>query len=96
MPDVREVSVALTGEQLAAMSDAVKAGEYATTNEIVQEAVELWQSRRELQRADIQRLGHAWDAGKASGPATPLNFDSLRQEARQRLNDTRASGSYAG
>jgi antitoxin ParD1/3/4 len=96
MPDIQEVSVTLTGEQIAAMSDAVQAGEYATTNEIIQEAMELWQSRRELQRSTIERLGHAWDAGKASGPATTLDFDSLRREARRRLNETRTAGPHAG
>ncbi|MFV3128677.1 ribbon-helix-helix domain-containing protein [Niveispirillum sp. KHB5.9] len=96
MPDIREVSVALTGEQIAAMSDAVKAGEYATTDEIIQEAMDLWQSHRELLRADAGHLGRAWDAGKASGPATPLDFDQLRQEARQRLKDARTAGTHAG
>lgn len=96
MPDIRKVSVALTGEQIAAMSDAVQSGEYATSNEIIQEAMELWQSRRVSQRSAIERLGDAWDAGKASGPATALDFDGLRREARQRLNQTRAAGPHAG
>jgi antitoxin ParD1/3/4 len=96
MPDIREVSVALTGEQIAAMADAVQAGEYATTNEIIQEALELWQSQREWQHSATQRLGHAWDAGKASGTAVALDFDGLRREARQRLNQTRAAGPHAG
>lgn len=96
MPDVREVRVALTGEQIAAMSDAVQSGEYTTTNEIIQEAMELWQSRRGSQRAAAEQLGRAWDDGKASGPAAALDFDNLRREARQRLNETRASGPHAG
>lgn len=96
MPDIQEVSVALTGEQIAAMADAVQAGEYATNNEIIQEALELWQSQREWQHSATQRLGDAWDAGKASGTAVALDFDSLRREARQRLTDTRAAAPHAG
>jgi hypothetical protein len=34
MPDMQKVSVALTGEQVAALEAAVEAGEYATTDEI--------------------------------------------------------------
>jgi len=33
MSDIHKVSVALTGEQIAALKDAVEAGEYATTSE---------------------------------------------------------------
>ena len=38
-PNVQKVSVALTGEQLASIRSAVDAGEYATTSEIIREAV---------------------------------------------------------
>jgi Arc/MetJ-type ribon-helix-helix transcriptional regulator len=39
MPDIQKVSVALTGEQLAVLKAAVETGEYATTSEIVREAI---------------------------------------------------------
>ena len=42
MADIQKVSVALTGEQLAALKAAVEAGEYATTSEIVREALRDW------------------------------------------------------
>ncbi len=93
MPDVREVRVALTGEQIAAMTNAVKAGEYRTTDEIVQEAMELWQCQRALVGMDATALAQAWDTGKASGPATALDIGQLRQEARERL---RVARSHAG
>ena len=35
MPDIQKVSVALTGEQIAALKAAVETGEYATTSEII-------------------------------------------------------------
>lgn len=96
MPDVREVSVALTGEQIAAMSDAVKAGEYATTDDVVREAMELWKSHRTVLRPDANHLGRAWDAGKSSGPPTSLDFIQLREEARRRLADARNADFNAG
>ena len=85
MPDIRKVSVALTGEQLAALKAAVETGEYATTSEIVREAIRDWQFKRELRQEDIRRLRQLWDEGKASGPAEPLDFGELRREAQQRL-----------
>lgn len=85
MPDVQKVSVALTSEQLFSLKAAVEAGEYATTSEIVREAIRDWQFKREVRREDVRRLREAWDNGIASGPALPLDFAELRKQARQRL-----------
>jgi antitoxin ParD1/3/4 len=85
MPDIQKVSVALTGEQVAALEAAVEAGEYATTGEIVREALRDWQFKQELRRKDVERLRRLWDEGKASGPAEPLDSGELRKEARRRL-----------
>jgi antitoxin ParD1/3/4 len=85
MPDVRKVSIALTGEQLGALKAAVETGEYATTSEIVREAIRDWQFKRELRQEDLKRLRQLWDQGKASGTATPVDFDAARRMARQRL-----------
>lgn len=86
MPDIQKVSVALTGEQLAALKAAVETGEYATTSEIVREAIRDWQFKHEQRQLDIQRLREMWAEGKASGPAAPLDFAKLRSEARERLS----------
>ena len=85
MPDIQKVSVALTSEQLFYLKSAVEAGEYATTSEIVREAIRDWQFKREMRREDVRRLREAWDIGRASGPARPLDFAELREQARQRL-----------
>ncbi|MGI8769967.1 MAG: ribbon-helix-helix domain-containing protein [Acidobacteriaceae bacterium] len=85
MPDVQKVSVALTGEQITALKAAVETGDYATTSEIVREAIRDWQFKRELRQRDIERLRKMWDDGKASGAAGPLDFAKLRRDARQHL-----------
>jgi antitoxin ParD1/3/4 len=85
MPDMQKVSVALTGEQVAALEAAVEAGENATTGEIAREALRDWQFKQELRRKVVERLRRLWDEGKASGPAEPLDFGELRKEARRRL-----------
>ena len=85
MADIQKVSIALTGGQLAALKAAVEAGEYATTSEIVREALRDWQYKRDLRQEELKRLRKLWDEGKASGPPTPLDFGELRREARRRL-----------
>jgi antitoxin ParD1/3/4 len=84
MPDVQKVSIALTGEQIGALKAAIETGEYATTSEIVREAIRDWQFKRELRQEDLKRLRQLWGQGKTSA-ATPVDFEVERQEARQRL-----------
>src|SRR5260221_6323520 len=89
MADIQKVSIALTGEQLAALKAAVEAGEYATTSEIVREAIRDWQMKRELRQEDVRRLRQLWDEGKASGPSKPLDMKRTLSEARARLKKVR-------
>ncbi len=84
MPDVQKVSVALTGEQLAALRAAVETGEYATTSEIVREAVRDWQFKRELRQEDLRRLRQLWNEGKASGPVEPFDVERTIAVAQAR------------
>ena len=85
MPDVQKISIALTGEQIGVLRAAVETGEYATHSEIVREALRDWQFKRELRQQDLRRLRQLWDEGKASGAATPVDFEAARAEARQQL-----------
>jgi antitoxin ParD1/3/4 len=85
MEQARRLNVALPSEQVDALKEAVAAGEYATTSEIVREAVRDWQLKRAMRPEEIAHLRQLWDEGKASGPAGPLDFDDLRREARGRL-----------
>lgn len=85
MSDIHKVSVALTGDQIAALKAAVETGEYATASEIVREAIRDWQFKHELRQEDIKRLRQLWSEGVASGPTRRVDFGKLRREARQRL-----------
>jgi antitoxin ParD1/3/4 len=89
MPKIQKISVALTAEQVDALKAAVDTGEYATTSEIVREALREWQWRRELRREDLNRLRQLWEQGKASGAAAPLDRSQSRERARQRLKSAR-------
>lgn len=91
MANIEKISVALTGEQVAALKAAVETGEYATTSEIVREALRDWQLKRELRREDILHLRQLWDDGIASGPAGKSDMKTLRNDARQRLEGAKKS-----
>ena len=96
MSDIHKVSIALTGEQIGSLKAAAETGEYATTSEIVREAIRDWQFKHALRQEDLKRLRQLWDEGKTSGPAKPLDFNELRREARQRLTATRKAPGHGG
>lgn len=95
MPDVRKVSVALTAQQISALKSAVDTGEYATTSEIVREAIRDWQFKRELRREDIDHLRQLWDEGKASGPARPVDFEQVKRRGRGKVAGLASARSHA-
>jgi antitoxin ParD1/3/4 len=78
------------------MKAAVETGEYATTSEIVREALRDWQFKRGLRSEDIKRLRQLWDEGKASGHAKSLDFARTREEARRRLKKISGRSTRAG
>ena len=72
MPDIQKVSVALTGEQVAVLKAAVATGEYATTSEIVREAIRDWQFKQQLRPRRIPA-----DFAKPGKPAKRVALHSL-------------------
>jgi antitoxin ParD1/3/4 len=92
MPEIQKVSVALTAEQVQALQRAVEAGEYATTSEAVRDALREWQWKRDLRAEDLRQLRGQWRAGKASGSAGRIDFESARSEARRRLKKAGHAG----
>lgn len=87
MPNVEKLSIALTPEMAGLVRGAVESGEYATTSEVVREALREWQQRRTLQQRDIEDLRQLWAAGLASGPGRFQDMDAIKAEARRRWDE---------
>lgn len=85
MAEVKKISISLTTEQISLLKSVVDSGEYATTSEIVREAIRDWQFQRNLQGEDLLRLRSLWDQGKTSGAPIAVDFESARREARASL-----------
>ena len=91
MANVEKISVSMTPKQADLLRDAVQSGAYASSSEVIREAMRDWTAKWETRKGDIDRLRQLWDEGKASGAAVPVDFDELRQEARQQLSAARKS-----
>jgi antitoxin ParD1/3/4 len=90
MSSVLKVSVALTPEMIGMMKEAVDAGEYTSTSEVVRDALRVWKARRAAHDAGIEELRGLWRDGLESG--APLDgealFESLHTKYR-RLADNK-------
>jgi len=70
MANVEKVSIAVTPEMAATMRAVVESGEYASTSEVVRDALREWKFRRAQREQAIEELGRLWDVGLKSGPAS--------------------------
>ncbi|WP_029620291.1 ribbon-helix-helix domain-containing protein [Pseudorhizobium marinum] len=89
MANVEKISVSMTPKQADLLRDAVQSGAYASASEVIREAMGDWTAKWETRKGDVDRLRQLWDEGKASGAAVPVDFDELRQEARQQPSAAR-------
>ena len=69
MANVEKLSVAVTPEMAALMREVVEAGEYASTSEVVRDALRDWRIRRDERAQALEELGRLSDEGIASGPS---------------------------
>lgn len=82
MPDIERMTIAVPAPMASKIKAAVASGDYASTSEVVRDAMRLWNERRELRQEEREVLRSAWDTGKASGIAGTLDMKALIAEAR--------------
>ena len=86
MSKVEKVSVALTPELLESIRYAVDSGDYASSSEVVREAVRDWVGKREERAAKLADLRAAVQAGIDSGPAPRhRTAEEIIADGRRRL-----------
>jgi antitoxin ParD1/3/4 len=89
MAEIERLSIALPEPMAATVRRAVEAGEYASTSEVIRDALRLWEARRQLRERDLEVLRQRWDEGKASGRAGPLDVQRLIAEERAKRDTER-------
>ena len=93
MSNIERMTVVFPEPMAATIRAAVAEGGYASTSEVVREAVRQWSGRRRLRQEEIDALRRAWDDGKTSGVHGPIDMQSVIDEARA---ERRASDDAGG
>ena len=83
MSKLERITVTMPEEMAAKMRAAVEAGEYATTSEIVREALRDWNEYQERRQAKLQRLRELIAEGE-KGPFRPATDFLAELEAKYR------------
>lgn len=60
MPNIEKVSIALPSEMLDKVRKAVEAGEYASSSEVVRDALRSWSEDREFKGEQLEYLRAVW------------------------------------
>ena len=73
-----KISISITDEHAAIVQEAVRSGAYASSSEVIREALREWRAKRVV--------GELWDEGLASGQCDPdLTMTDIKSAARHRI-----------
>ena len=83
MPSVEKISIALPPEMVAQLRQAVETGEYASSSEVVRDALRDWTHKRQLQQNGVAELRQLWQQARADNtPGLPVDpiLDQLERK----------------
>jgi antitoxin ParD1/3/4 len=83
MPSVEKISIALPPEMVAQVRQAVETGEYASSSEVIRDALRDWTHKRQLQQNGIAELRQLWQQARADkSPGVPADkiLDQLERK----------------
>ena len=87
MGKVEKISVALTDELLASVQGAVKSGDYASSSEVVREALRQWKARRVHDEQAAAALRQLVAEADASGPSAPWEGGDVLKSRFRTMRD---------
>ncbi len=85
MATAEKLSIALTPELATDIREAIASGEYASTSEVIREALRVWKQRRHGHAVAIEALQGLWSEGVRSGESKPLDGEAIKRRGRERL-----------
>ena len=92
MSSVEKLSIALTPESVADIRAAIASGEYASTSEVVRDALRAWKQIRQERNAAVEALRGLWREGVDSGEGEVVDAEDIKRRGRERLEARKAAG----
>jgi antitoxin ParD1/3/4 len=84
MSNVEKISIALPAEMAAMIKAVVKNGEYASSSEVIRDALRSWKFERAAREAALAELRSEIQKGFDSGVGENLDVDAFVQRAKAR------------
>ena len=94
MSNIERMTVTMPAEMAAVLKGAVRGGGYASTSEVVREALRDWQIKRTVQLEALERLKADIDKGLAdvaAGRVASFDADAIVERGRTLLANRSAS-----
>jgi len=86
MATVEKLSIALTPEFAADIRAAIATGEFASTSEVIRDALRAWKQTRASRAVALEALRGLWRDGVESGDASELlDAGDIKRRGRERL-----------
>jgi antitoxin ParD1/3/4 len=89
MAKVEKISIVLPADMAALVRRAVETGDYASSSEVIREALREWKARRAARSDAIGEIRRLWDEGIRSGPSKTLDVAAIKKRGRRRLQADR-------
>jgi antitoxin ParD1/3/4 len=89
MANVEKITIALTPDLSSLVRNAVEKGDYASTSEVIRDALRDWKIKRALAHRQIEELICMWQEGIESGPGRFDSMEEIIQEAKNRFKADR-------
>lgn len=86
MGAIERLTITMPAEMAATLRETVDGGQYASTSEIIREAVRDWTRARDADRRELDELRTLIRNGMESGPSIPADqvFAELREKIMAR------------
>jgi antitoxin ParD1/3/4 len=85
MANVEKISIALPADMATLVRSAVETGDYASSSEVIREALREWKARRAARSEAVSELRRLWEEGIDSGRSAALDMAAIKKRGRQRL-----------
>ena len=92
MRNIQKISIALPPELIGLIRDAVESGTYASTSEVIRDALRDWKEKQNRKAIALKELKRLWREGVDSGPGRFSSMDEIKSEARRRFETRKLQG----